>query len=78
MLIGTAAEQAPPARKGAYAMHLIRTTAQHLLEAERAASRRVAVIRAPGQDSQLVQAAAAQGHSQEASPHDTAEAERQL
>jgi len=59
-------------------MHLIRTTAQHVLEAERAASRRATVIRAPSQDSHSMQAAAAQGHSQEASPHDTAEAERQL
>jgi hypothetical protein len=66
-------------RKGkGLAMRLIKTAAQHLMDAERAASRRAAELHASRLEVQTYQAAAAQTSMPNANAHDTSDAERQF
>jgi hypothetical protein len=59
-------------------MPVIKTAAQHLMDAERAASRRAAELNASRLEVQKHQAAVAPKSIHEADAHDTSEAERRL
>jgi hypothetical protein len=59
-------------------MHLIKTAAQHLMDAERAAARRAAERHAASLDIQKWQQGATGKALQDPPRHDTSEAERRL